>query len=208
MKKFLAHYFKYKQWIRKRKIKKYFKPYITLVIGKSGSGKSTFLASMVAKANKFNYPVYSTHYIKGAMKIKPADLGKYLTMDCVIIADEIQIEWDNRNFKSLSDDNKFFISHHRHFNSSVFLGSQSYEDTDIKARRQARKIFMMIPFLPGVLCYQKIRMKFGISEDGTAIITKFSSSVFAIRFKLGFLYWRRFNSFSLPDLPKLPIEYW
>lgn len=181
---------------------------LTLIMGKAGSGKSTMMALIVRDSHRLGRPVYCSHHVLGALKIDSKDLGKYDLNDCDIIIDEAQLEYDNRDFKSFSKENKYFISNFRHHNCRVFILSQSFEDLDVKIRRQAQRIYIMQPFLPGILFLQKVRLRFGISEDETSIITLYKSGLLDIRLKIGFLGWRYFNSYSRPELPPIKTKLW
>jgi energy-coupling factor transporter ATP-binding protein EcfA2 len=182
---------------------------LMLVMGKAGSGKSTFMGLLVRNAQKKKRPIYSNAHVLGAIKIQHGDLGKYDINDCDVIIDEAQLYYDSRDFKNFSEFNKYFFSHFRHHGVRVFVLSQSFEDLDVKIRRQAQYIYICQPFVKGILLMEKIRMKFGVSEDETEIVTKYKFNIFGFRFKLGFLAWKYFDSYSKPILPLLPIvEKW
>jgi len=183
--------------------------FLKLVMGKPGSGKSTYMALLVRDAIKKGRPIYSNAHVLGALKVDHSDLGKYLFLNCDIIIDEAQLHYDSRDFKNFSEFNKFFFSHYRHFSCRVFILSQSFEDLDVKIRRQAQYIYICQPFIKGILLMEKIRMKFSVSEDETGIITLYKSNLFSLRFKLGFLAWKYFDSYSMPALPPMPNnDFW
>lgn len=181
---------------------------LELIMGKAGSGKSTLIAHLVKKANKKKRPVYCNHHVLGAHKIDAKWLGKYMLEDCDIIIDEAQIEFDNRNFKSFTDELKFFFSNYRHFKCDVYIVSQSWEDLDIKIRRQAKKIYIMQgSIIPFTIMLQRVKMKFGVNEDKTDIVTKFSTNIIPLigwSLKLNFTVWHYFDSYSKPNLPPIP----
>ncbi len=183
---------------------------LELIMGKAGSGKSTLIAHLVKKANKKNRSVYCNHHVLGAHKIESKWLGKYMLEDCDIIIDEAQIEFDNRNFKSFTDELKFFFSNYRHFKCDVYIVSQSWEDLDIKIRRQAKKIYIMQnSFIPFTILLQRVKMKFGVNEDKTDIVTKFSTNIIPLigwSLKLNFTVWHYFDSYSKPNLPRVPYQ--
>lgn len=188
--------------------KKKIKPELVLIMGKAGSGKSSKMALIVRESIKLGRPVYCSHHVLGAIQVNAQDLGKYDLNDCDIIIDEAQLEYDNRDFKSFTKHNKYFFSNFRHHNCRVYILSQSFEDLDVKIRRQAQRIYIMQPFLPGILLMQKVRVKFGISEDETAIITKYRSSILDIRLNWSRPAWKYFNSYSRPELPALEPNLW
>ena len=184
--------------------------FLTLVMGKAGSGKSTYIAHIVKKCNKKNRPVYCNHHVLGANKIEHTWLGKFMLEDCTIIIDEAQICFDNRDFKSFTKELKFFFSNYRHFKADVYIVSQSFEDLDVKIRRQAKKIYIMQKSLiPFTLMLQRVRMKFGVNEEKTDIVTLYKTGLFGLSFKLNFTVWHYFDSYSKPSLPPIPFnELW
>jgi energy-coupling factor transporter ATP-binding protein EcfA2 len=190
------------------KTRKYIEGSLMLVMGKAGSGKSTLAGIITKKAIKKGRKVYSNHHVLGAIQLHHSALGMYDIQDSDIIIDEGQICYDSRDFKNFSEANKFFFSHFRHFGNRVYILSQSFDDLDVKIRRQAQYIYIAQPFVKGLLLLQKIRMKFGVSEDETDIVTKYKFNAFGYRIKLGFLSWKYFDSYSKPNLPILDNEKW
>lgn len=177
---------------------------LTLVMGKAGSGKSTYMGTLVRSANKINRPIYCNYHVLGAIKLEHTDLGKFNLNGCDIIIDEAQLKYDSRDFKNFSEENKYFFSHFRHHKIRVYILSQSFEDLDVKIRRQAQDIYICQPFIKGILLMQKIKMRFGVSEDETDIVTLYKFNILGFRLKLGFLAWKYFDSYSKPYLPPLP----
>lgn len=181
---------------------------LELIMGKAGSGKSTLIAHLVKKANKKNRKVYCNHHVLGATKFDHTWLGKYMLEDCTIIIDEAQICFDNRDFKSFTKELKFFFSNYRHFQADIYVVSQSWEDLDIKIRRQAKKIYIMQgSIIPFTIMLQRVKMKFGVNEDKTDIVTQFGTSYIPFigwTLKLNFTVWHYFDSYSKPILPPIP----
>lgn len=188
--------------------RKYIEGSLMLVMGKAGSGKSTLAGIITRKALRKGRKVYSNHHVLGAIQLHHSNLGMYDIQDSDIIIDEGQLYYDSRDFKNFSEANKFFFSHFRHFGNRVYILSQSFDDLDVKIRRQAQFIYIAQPFVKGLLLLQKIRMKFGVSEDETDIVTKYKFNAFGYRIKLGFPVWKYFDSYSKPTLPKLDNELW
>ncbi|WP_160358922.1 zonular occludens toxin domain-containing protein [Clostridium chromiireducens] len=183
---------------------------LELIMGKAGSGKSTLIAHLVQNANKKKRKVYCNHHVLGATKIDHTWLGKYMLENCTIIIDEAQICFDNRDFKSFTKELKFFFSNYRHFQADIYVVSQSWDDLDIKIRRQAKKIYIMQnSFIPFTILLQRIKMKFGVNEDKTDIVTQFGTSIIPIlgwTLKLNFTVWHYFDSYSKPTLPPIPKD--
>lgn len=193
-------------------MKKKIKHELVLIMGKPGSGKSTLMAHLVKKSIKQGRKVYTNQHVLGAHYLNPDWLGKYMLYDVDIIIDEAQLVWDNREFGKFSKDMKYFISNYRHMKCRLWIISQSYEDLDVKIRRQAHHIYIMQPsWLPFTIMLQKVRMRFGINEQGNNIETLFKTSIFDLRFKLNWIVWKYFDSYSIPHLPQVPThdeKYW
>ena len=178
-----------------------------LIMGKPGSGKSLYMAYLVKKSLRQGRKVYTNHHVLGAEYLDTNWLGRYDLYDVDIIIDEAQIVWDNRDFKTFSKEMKFFISNFRHFKCRLYIISQSYEDLDVKIRRQAHNIYIVQPsIIPYTFMLQKINMKFGISEDESNIVTKFKSSILGLRFHIAPILYKYFDSYSRPNFPVVPIH--
>lgn len=183
---------------------------LVLIMGKPGSSKSSYAAYLSQKYMKKGYPVFSNFHISGTYKINPYQLGEIdLPDDSIVFCDESQILWDSRDFKRFPEPNKFFFSHYRHLRTKCFVMSQSFEDLDVKIRRQAKHLYIMqgIYFF-GIAVRQKVRMKFGISDTEDSIITRYKSRIFDFRFNWVRPAWKLFNSYSKPVMPKLELEKW
>lgn len=128
---------------------------ITGVFGLTGAGKSTFLAWASSRAlagksldvglsfaggvtlqDEKKYPrgVYSNFPLAGCYRLNFEDLGRFDFRECLILIDEIMMLCDSRNWKTYPENIKYFMSHHRHYNTDIIWCSQSYTDTDIRIR--------------------------------------------------------------------------
>ncbi len=128
---------------------------ISGVFGLPGSGKSMLLTN--AAYNALNHRpfrigsnlVHDGRYehvvtnfpLDGCDRLDFDALGKYNFRKCLFCIDEIMMYCDSRNFKSFSDDLKFFFSQHRKFESTIIWTSQSYDDCDKKVRGLTDKYF-------------------------------------------------------------------
>lgn len=128
---------------------------ITGVFGLTGAGKSTLLAWASSRAlsdkplhiglgfaggvslqDCTRYPrgVYSNFPLAGCYKLNFEQLGKFDFRECLLLIDEIMMLCDSRNWKNYPENIKYFMSHHRHYNTDIIWCSQSYTDTDIRIR--------------------------------------------------------------------------
>lgn len=143
---------------------------LNVYFGVPGSGKTTFAAYLTkwalhenaiirfcrknqnfltlpilkSKYLKRRIPVYSNVPITGAYKLDAkADIGKFMIENAKVIIDEAGIEYNNRNYKSFPPESVYFYKYHRHYQVSVDVFSQSYEDMDVTLRRLAQNFYVV-----------------------------------------------------------------
>lgn len=145
---------------------------IDLYFGVPGAGKTTWAASLAAKAMKRNRPVFSNVFINGCYQYNKDDLGVNLIENALVIVDEAGLEFDNRKM-SMNDNEIYFFKYHRHYQNDIVFFSQGL-DVDIKIRKLAQHLYLLVPSLiPGFILRKKIDRKVGIDDNGQ-IIDKFS----------------------------------
>lgn len=211
---------------------------VNVFFGVPGSGKTTFAAYLAKEAAKESWvirlakkhpcrfsekllashffrrsqPVYSNVPITGTYKLEPqTDIGKVMVVDGKVIIDEAGIEYNNRNFKAFPPDAIYWYKYHRHYECSVDIFSQSYEDMDITLRRLAQNYFVVKKsLLPKFIVVKKIRRKVGIDENTHQIIDKYYFGLPFLDTKWVFSppLWKLFNSFSRKQLPEKEWEVW
>lgn len=190
------------------------KPYkLQIYFGLPGSGKSTKAASIVAHNELIGRKTFSNVPITGAYEINPHDdLGKFDIYDCDLIIDEAGLEYNNRNFKSFSQDETWFFKYHRHCRVNVYIFSQSYDDMDKKIRALATELFVVKKsLLPKFIVCRRIKKRIGINDQTKDIVDEyyfnnwFLSLLFDNRF-FAPLYYKRFNSYSRKILPQKEFD--
>ena len=133
---------------------------INLIVGKKGSGKSTYAAAIMLKYINAKVLEYSTEckcwnlipltiytnmhvMIPGVRYIKDADkLGKYIPPPySVLLLDEVNTipGWDNRDFKDTPKELIEFFRYCRQHRVILYCFTQSY-DIDKKARSQTDRV--------------------------------------------------------------------
>lgn len=211
---------------------------LNVYFGVPGSGKTTF-AAYLAKCflkqsrlitwaekhpNRFSVwllnsgflkrksPVYSNVPITGCYVLDPKeDVGKHMMVNGKVIIDEAGIEYNNRNFKSFPPEAVYWFKYHRHYQCSVDVFSQSYEDMDITLRRLAQNYFVVKKsILPFFIVCRRIKRKVGIDDNTHQIIDKYYFGLPVISCKWIFAppLWKLFNSFSRKALPDKEWSVW
>ena len=214
-------------------------PYVLNVyFGVPGSGKTTFAAYLTKWAlheniiirlcRRFNNPisrlilkskflkrridVYSNVPITGAYKLDAKkDIGFYHIENAKIIIDEAGIEYNNRNFKTFPPESIYFYKYHRHYETSVDVFSQSYEDMDITLRRLAQNFYVVRKSLvPFCVVARRIRRKVGVDENTKQIADLYAMGLAILDTKRIFSppLWKLFNSFSRKELEHKEWEVW
>lgn len=174
--------------------------------GVPGSGKTTFAAYLTKRRikKKKNNVVLSNVPIKGAYKVEKSDIGHYQIDNCELILDEAGVDYDNRRYKSFTDDEVYFFKYHRHYNVDINMFSQDYEDFDKKLRKLATRYFIVKKsvIFPGFVKAKSIRKFIGIDKETKQIIEQYEFVKF---FGTKWIYcprlWKMFNSYDYKVLP-------
>lgn len=181
---------------------------VSIYFGVPGSGKSTFAAAIARRFIRHNYPVYCNFPIVGTYEYDVKDLGKFQIEDCKLIIDEAGLEFNNRAFKSFTNEQLLFFKLHRHYGVSIDVFSQTYNDMDKKIRDLAQRLYIvrrsLIPF--HVVCIP-IRRSISINEQTKEITDAYSIdnllvSLFTAKRCFMPLYWKYFDSYSAPELTR------
>ena len=156
---------------------------------------------------------YSNFDCKLSTSVDLIDLGQWtLPKYTHLTVDESGIEYNNRKFKSLSQDTIKWFKLHRHYRVDVDFFSQSWEDTDVTIRRLADQ-YWYVKRLGPFTVLRKIRKIVTINENDKQIIDgyEFKSILWSLlpwplhekTFDI-FLrapYYKYFDSFATPPTP-------
>lgn len=171
-----------------------------------------FVSQWIFDHCRCGYPVWSNVPITGAYAFDPqSDLGTHWIYDGRLIIDEAGVEFNNRNFKSFSQNAIYFFKYHRHYRLAVDVLSQSYEDMDITIRRLARHLYVVKQSLiPGFVCVRRIRRRVGIDDKTHQIIDEYfwGFPVFDTQWIWSRPLYKLFNSYSCKQLPVVPFQRW
>ena len=124
---------------------------IRIYFGSPGAGKTTQICKHIKNFKKKSvYEEYysnvettfdDVHYITSSMM---NDLGTWTPRENAYFAiDEAGIQYNNRKFKTLSQDTIELFKLHRHYKVDVDVFSQSWEDMDVTIRRLAGQLWYM-----------------------------------------------------------------
>lgn len=117
---------------------------ISVYFGCPGSGKTTLACREILKAQKDYCYTFANFGCKCADfdDVDLFDLGRWTFPPGSYIAiDEAGIEYNNRKFKSLSQETIKWFKLHRHFQCDVSVWSQSWDDMDVTLRRLADRLY-------------------------------------------------------------------
>ena len=176
--------------------------------GVPGCGKSTTLVKEYRKNRKKYDNIYSVNIeIKGVKQITKEDVRKYRFKNALILWDEITLDYDNRNFKEFTKEDKEFWLLHRHMGVDIIYATQNYENVDKKIRDLTIELWYMsksvIPMFKGITTTKRIYRNININENNSELTLGYRfcnriEGIFVSNFKI---IWRRkyykyFNSFD------------
>lgn len=126
---------------------KFYNPYrLILYYGKKGCGKSTIAQKLIYQHYKKGWHIY---YNEGDSRFKHGtaiDATKLWTYDfkphSLIIIDEVNLLWDNRQFKSFPKELNQWFRLQRHFKVKVIMFSQT-ADADKKIRDLTDRVYLI-----------------------------------------------------------------
>lgn len=156
--------------------------------------------------------VYSNVPITGSYVLDAKkDLGNCMIQNGKVIIDEAGVEFNNRNFKSFSKEAIYFFKYHRHYQLSLDVFSQSFEDMDITIRRLARSFFIVRKSLiPNFIVIRKIIRRVGIDQQTHQIMDQYDFGIPIVDSQWVYCppLWQLFNTYSKKELPDKEWEQW
>ncbi len=198
-------------------ISKFGNPYkLIMVFGKKGSGKTTLITKLARKYLKKGTPVYSTIDVPGCRTFDVNWIGKRNFPEySVVFIDEVGMIWDNRQYKTFSNDVRDWFKLQRHNKVRVYLFSQIF-DVDIKLRNLTDYMYLVQNHFGVFSVARKIKRGIvivnpdGQSEARIADSLEFEPfflSLFGL--KSWIITWvpawvKYFDSFDLPEKPPMP----
>lgn len=212
---------------------------ITVYFGSPGSGKTTMACREIYKQQKrYNY-TFANFGCKCADfdDVSLESLGTWtFPKGSYVAIDEAGIEYNNRRFKSLSQETIKWFKLHRHYCCDISVWSQSWEDMDVTLRRLSDRLYYIKKMGPFTLI-RRVYKRVTVNKETEQIIDgyKMISMLYLIlkplyylsylALGLGFLiraifpgfdeiklvlrapYYKYFNTHAAPDLP-VPYHRW
>lgn len=132
--------------IYKKLTDRYVSPYtLDIFFGRKGCGKSSTLQKMAKKYHKKGWKVYCDNGNTMQPFVNQIDckqLYRYkFPPNSVILIDEINLLWDNRDFKSFPKELQKMLRLQRHRKIKLIMFSQTY-DCDLKIRNLADHLYL------------------------------------------------------------------
>ena len=174
-----------------------------IYFGVPGSGKTTFAAYLAKKRLKKKGKVLANVPIKGTYQVERSDIGHYMIDNCMLLIDEAGVDYNNRKYKSFTDEEVYFFKYHRHYNVDIAIFSQGYDDMDKKLRTLATRLYIVKKsILPGFIKRKLITKRIGIDKMTKQIIDQYSFAIFGTKYIYCPKLWKLFNSYSYKELPE------
>lgn len=171
---------------------------IKAYFGVPGCGKTTTLVKEYRKNRKKYKNFYSVNVdIKGCKRITKEDFRKYKFENALILWDEITLDYDNRDFKNFTLQDKESWLLHRHLGLDIIYCTQNYENVDKKIRDITIELWYMqksvIPLLSAFTTTKRIYRNININENTSELTLGYRfcnliESFFVSNFKI---IWRR-----------------
>lgn len=184
--------------------------------GVPGCGKSTILAKIgykeINRLKRRYRNVFTVNIdIKGCTRITKEDVRIYKFNNDLILWDEITLDYDNRNFKEFTHEDKEFWLLHRHMGVDVIYCTQNYENVDKKIRDLTLELWYMsksvVPILKEFTRSKRIYRNISINEMNAELtlgyrFCNFIEGIFVRNNEFVFRrsYYKYFDSYDLLTL--------
>lgn len=125
---------------------KFVSPYtLEIFFGRKGCGKSSMLQKLATEYHKRGWQIFVDEgncYLPFVHEIEADKLWLYdFPENSVIFIDEVNLKWDNRDFKSFPKPLQNFLRKQRHYKVKIIMFSQTY-DCDVKIRNLADILYI------------------------------------------------------------------
>lgn len=145
-----------------------------MYVGKVGSGKTTLLIRHLlafikkCERKKIEPIIYCNIDVVGIpiRKYDPNDIGvdKMFDRNSLVVVDEPNLYWDNRDFKTISKKAIQWFRLYRHNQVNIILYSQTY-DIDKKLRRLCTDVYLIKKYIGTISVARKLDKTIEITEN-------------------------------------------
>lgn len=189
----------------------------TMVVGKKGSGKTTWMVKLIYQHLRKGYVVYANIDIPGVHFFDPLKIGEFtFPKNSAVFIDEANLYWDNRNWKKTAASLIEWFRYQRQYRVKLYMFSQTF-DIDPKLRALSDDLYL-VHNVARVLCWCKrirkwpdLKQAEGESEARVVDMIQYDSLwllPFGSRHIVYIPNWSKyFKSYNPPPLPVIPAEY-
>lgn len=212
---------------------------INRYFGVPGCGKTTHLVSVAVRENErikkgkshydrilTNVPVAGLGSDSNVYFFDTTDFGQYDMSRSLILYDEAEVDFNNRDYKKLDEARTRFLMYHRHYKCNIYFYSQTYDGVDKKIRFITNNVYYMkrnlitgnaVPHRIKYLMYipKKPRRDEVVNDNNGEITMRYyQTGILEHLFSRFFLeppvklskYFHYFDSFDAPPLPVKEFE--
>ena len=196
---------------------------IRTFFARPGAGKTTTCCALAKKYSKNYDHIYLNFHntVPGVHTCDLTGLGTWtFEPHSYIAVDEAGIEFNNRKYKTLSQDAIKWLKMHRHYRCDIDFFSQSWEDCDATIRRLSSELWILYRLGPWTLG-RRIYKRVGVDKNTHQIIDEYRMASmlwlliwplqlgypFAKKFTLTFrpFYYKFFDSWECDELLVRPF---
>ena len=178
--------------------------------GKTTTGVAIGIKELKKRIRKRYENIYSVNVdIEGIKRITKEDFRKYRFTNSLILWDEITLDYDNRDFKTFTIEDKKAWLLHRHTGSDIIYFTQNYENVDKKIRDITNELWYMEKgkIITGITKAKQIYRVITINETSSDLVLGYRFPIWIEKIKghTQKLIWRKkwykyFDSFELLGL--------
>lgn len=187
---------------------------LIFIFGKKGSGKSTYMVSLMVRHIKRGWHVYTNMDDVNIPGVRIFDVSSLTTMvpepHSVLFIDEGGLIWDNRGHKTFDKGYTEFFKLQRKYKCKVYINSQDF-DVDKKIRQLVDSMVLMSSIANCIGVIRPIVRKVALVEasaQGESRIAdnlKFGS-IFSFKFLWLPSYFKYFDSYAAPHREPVPFR--
>lgn len=198
--------------------KKFLNPFkFTMIVGKKGSGKTTWMVALIYKYLKRGWTVYANIDIPGVHIFDPTKIGEYtFPTGSAVFIDEANLFWDNRRWKDVAANLIEWFRYQRQYRVKLYMFSQTF-DIDKKLRSLCDDLYL-VKNVARIFCWCKrirkwpdLKQAEGESEARIVDMIQYDTlwlAPFGSRYLVFIPKWaKHFKSYNPPPLPHIPAVY-